>query len=90
MGETYDVVVCIEEIEAVVEPVELEDEYVREVLDVVVEEGPDDGKMRVGTSPTRLVSIAPRSPGFCEAAETVVPCFAVLDVEPGGLKRNES
>jgi hypothetical protein len=86
VGEDVEVVVCTEEVEAVVELVELEDECVRGVPDVVVEEGPDDGKMTVGTSPARLVSIAPRFPGFCGAAEIVVPCFAALEVEPGGTK----
>ena len=91
MGETYEVVVCTEEAEAVVEPVELEDESVRGVLDVVVEEGPDDGKMRVEASPTILVNIWPRFPEFCEVAEVVVPCPAAeLDVELLGLKGNES
>jgi hypothetical protein len=67
VGEDVEVVVCTEEVVAVVELVE-------------------DGKMTVGTSPARLVSIAPRFPGFCGAAEIVVPCFAALEVEPGGTK----
>lgn len=79
-------VVCTEEAEVVVEPVELEDESVRGGLDVVVEEGPDDGMTGVGTSPTREVTppMTPPRPGFC--VEVVVLCFAVLDVGAPGLK----
>jgi len=89
LGRTYEAVVCTEEAEVVVEPVELEDERVRGGLDVVVEEGPDDGMVAVGTSPTRDVSpaIIPPGPEFC--AEVGVLCFAALDVGPSGLKGYE-
>ena len=44
--DTYEEVLVAEEAEVVVEPVELE-ECVREVLDVVAEETPDGGMLRV-------------------------------------------
>lgn len=87
LGETHGVV----EAEVVVEPVELEDEGVRGVLGVVVEECADDGKIWVVRPPTRLVIpliIPPGPKGFavlCGAAE-VVPWLAALD-EPLGLQR---
>lgn len=97
MGETYEEdVVFAEEAEGVVEPVELEDECVRGVLDVVVEEGSDDGKARVGTPP--MVPVIPptiplRPPPFpvpCEVAEVVVPWITGLGTELLALKGNES
>lgn len=90
LGETYEEeVIFTEEAEAegVVEPVELEDECVRGVLDVVVEEGSDDGKMGVGTSLMTLVippTIPLRPTAFpvpCEDAEDVVLWLTELGVE---------